>query len=66
MATNNNAGQFGNRKDTQQRAHEGGMASSGSFKKGDKRASTAGKRGAEALTDEQRAKGGRNSHKNNG
>lgn len=62
MADQNNPGQFGNREDTEEQARKGGEASTGSF--GEKNAadpSEAGKRGAEAQSTEDKAKGGRNS-----
>jgi general stress protein YciG len=43
MADPKNPGQFGNRSDTEERASEGGQASSGSFEEGSNRASEAGK-----------------------
>lgn len=62
MADQNNPGQFGNREDTEEQARKGGEASTGSF--GEKNAadpSEAGKKGAEAQSTEDKAKGGRNS-----
>lgn len=62
MADQNNPGQFGNREDTEEQARKDGEASTGSF--GEKNAadpSEAGKKGAEAQSTEDKAKGGRNS-----
>ncbi|MEY8567174.1 hypothetical protein AALF15_11465 [Corynebacteriaceae bacterium 7-707] len=62
MADQNNPGQFGNRKDTEEQAHRGGEASTGSF--GDRNAADpheAGREGAEAQSTEDKAKGGRHS-----
>lgn len=41
----------------------GGQASGGNFKKDPSRASAAGKKGAQAQSTEDKAKGGRNSHR---
>lgn len=60
MADQNNPGQFGNRNDTEQQAHKGGEASTGSF--GEKNSADpheAGREGAEAQPTEDKAKGGR-------
>ena len=62
MADQNNPGQFGNREDTEEQAHKGGQASTGSF--GDRNAADphqAGQEGADAQSTEDKAKGGRNS-----
>ncbi|WP_129656976.1 hypothetical protein [Rothia halotolerans] len=62
MADKNNPGQFGNRNDTEQQAHKGGEASSGSF--GESNAADphqAGQEGAQAQSTEDKAKGGRHS-----
>jgi hypothetical protein len=59
MADQNNAGQFGNRKDTTQQAKAGGKASS---EKQDM--SKLGKMGAEAQPTEAKIKGGEHSHQN--
>jgi general stress protein YciG len=45
-------------------ASKGGQASSGSFEKGSSRASSAGKKGAEAQPTEAKRKGGEHSHMN--
>lgn len=45
-------------------AAAGGRASSGSFTKGDPRASAAGRRGAENQPIEAKRRGGQNSHRN--
>lgn len=65
MADSNNSGQFGNRKDTQKQAQNGGKASSGSF--GDTNSadpSKAGEKGAKAQPTEAKRRGGENSHRN--
>jgi hypothetical protein len=65
MADPNNQGQFGNRPDTAEQAHKGGEESTGSF--GEENGADphqAGKKGAEAQSTEDKAKGGRNSHSN--
>lgn len=65
MADSNNPGQFGNRGDTEEQAHKGGEASTGSF--GDKNGanpSEAGAKGAANQSTEDKAKGGRNSGSN--
>ncbi|HSX31859.1 MAG TPA: hypothetical protein VLF43_01230 [Candidatus Saccharimonadales bacterium] len=65
MADSDNPGQFGNRPDTEERAHEGGKASPGKF--GSSQGADphkAGQQGAEAQPREAKAKGGQNSHKN--
>ena len=50
--------------DTRKRvASEGGKASGGNFAKNRERASEAGKKGAAAQSREDKAKGGRNSHR---
>lgn len=64
MANDDNSGQFGNRQDTGQQASTGGTMSGGNFKNDPKRASEAGKKGAENQPTEAKAKGGQNSHKN--
>lgn len=66
MADSNNSGQFGNRNDTQEQAHKGGQASSGSF--GDTNSanpSEAGRQGAAAQPTEAKIKGGQHSHRSN-
>ena len=51
-------------EDTRKRvASEGGKASGGNFAKNRERASEAGKKGAAAQSREDKAKGGRNSHR---
>lgn len=45
-------------------ARKGGQASGGNFKNDPRRASEAGKKGAEAQPTEAKARGGRNSHRN--
>jgi general stress protein YciG len=63
MADQNNAGQFGNRSDTEEQARRGGQASTGSF--GDRNSadpSAAGRKGAEAQPHEAKVRGGRHSH----
>ncbi|WKD57289.1 hypothetical protein CAPI_03650 [Corynebacterium capitovis DSM 44611] len=65
MADQNNPGQFGNREDTEEQARKGGEASTGSF--GEKNSADpkeAGRKGAEAQSTEDKAKGGRNSGNN--
>lgn len=63
MADQNNPGQFGNRKDTQEQARKGGQASGGQFgKPGGADPSEAGKAGAEAQPREAKIKGGEHSH----
>ncbi|WP_152352331.1 hypothetical protein [Brachybacterium subflavum] len=62
MADTNNPGQFGNREDTEQQAHKGGEASTGSF--GESNAADpqeAGREGAVAQPAEAKREGGRNS-----
>lgn len=63
MANENNSGQFGNRKDTEEQARKGGEASSGSFgEENSADPSEAGRKGAEAQSTEAKARGGKNSH----
>lgn len=60
MADPNNPGQFGNRSDTEQQAHKGGEASSGSF--GEANAADphkAGQKGAAEQPREAKQEGGR-------
>ena len=62
MADNKNPGQFGNRNDTEEQARKGGEQSPGQF--GTKEGAdpeTAGEKGAQAQSKEDKAKGGRNS-----
>ncbi|GAA1139632.1 hypothetical protein [Nesterenkonia lutea] len=62
MADQNNAGQFGNRNDTEQQASKGGQESTGSFdEKNSADPSKEGQKGAQAQSTEDKAKGGRNS-----
>jgi uncharacterized protein len=59
MADSNNPGQFGNREDTEEQAHNGGKASTGSF--GDENGADphkAGEKGAEAQPTEAKSLGG--------
>jgi hypothetical protein len=63
MADSNNPGQFGNREDTEERAREGGEASTSKF--GSENGADpheAGKRGADAQPVEAKQEGGRKSH----
>lgn len=65
MASNSNRGFAAMDEDKQREiASEGGKASGGKFKAGDKRTSEAGRRGAEAQPREAKQRGGRNSHRN--
>lgn len=65
MAKQNNAGQFGNRQDTQEQASKGGQASTGSFDdRNGADASAAGKKGAQAQPRRAKVEGGKNSHSN--
>lgn len=60
MADQNNPGQFGNRSDTEEQAHKGGQASTGSF--GNENSADpqqAGSQGAAAQPTEAKAEGGR-------
>lgn len=50
-------------KERKQRASEGGRASGGQFKSGDKRTSDAGKKGAANQPTEAKRRGGENSHR---
>jgi uncharacterized protein len=67
MADTSNRG-FASMDDSKQReiASKGGKASGGNFKNDRERASKAGKKGAEAQSTEDKARGGRNSHRNEG
>jgi hypothetical protein len=59
-----NAGQFGNRSDTEEQAMKGGKASSGKFgSKNGADPSQAGKDGAKAQPHEAKVRGGENSHR---
>jgi hypothetical protein len=65
MADSDNPGQFGKREDTEEQAHRGGEASTGSF--GDKNGanpSEAGRAGADAQPTEAKSLGGQHSHQN--
>jgi hypothetical protein len=64
MANPKNPGQFGNRPDTEEQAHKGGMASPGKFgaEKGAE-PHEAGRKGAEVQPKEAKAKGGRHSRR---
>jgi uncharacterized protein len=63
MADSNNPGQFGNRTDTEEQAHRGGQASTGSFgERNSADPSEAGRKGAEAQPTEAKARGGEHSH----
>lgn len=65
MADSNNPGQFGNRKDTKEQAHKGGLESSGSF--GDANSADpqqTGRQGAAAQPTEAKIRGGQHSHRN--
>lgn len=65
MAQNTSNQGFASMDKDQQReiASEGGQASGGSFKKGSKRASEAGRKGAEAQPTEAKQRGGQNSRR---
>ncbi|NKY52712.1 hypothetical protein [Nocardia vermiculata] len=63
MADPNNAGQFGNRNDTEEQARRGGQASTGSF--GESNAAdpqAAGRKGAQAQPTAAKQAGGEHSH----
>lgn len=62
MADNQNPGQFGNRNDTEEQARKGGQQSPGQFGASEGAdPAAAGRKGADAQSKEDKAKGGRNS-----
>jgi uncharacterized protein len=63
VADDDNSGQFGTQDNMQQQASTGGTMSRGNFKDNPKRASEAGKQGAQNQPTEAKAKGGHNSNK---